>query len=135
MSEKLLTDSKWIDIIPPLQPQNDVLVPLLIISLCAILLTYCSYLIYRTRPKQKLLRSIRYLLNKTHRTNTDADCRTALQTLYCILFSIPEKHAADFKHNNHDYYDKLTRCCFSAYAPNKETTLDLIQQALRLVKK
>ncbi len=132
MAKRELTESPWLDILPPPVPMDhSLLFTVMAIGLISLLLLGL-YQLWQRRPRQQALRQLRKLQRQFEQHGLDnKQCLYEINRLLCKGLAI--NRLSRLEGDKH-FYQRLSQLQYRATPPESDDTRQLLQAAHRLLR-
>lgn len=138
MANAQLSDTPWLDVLPPPVPVDNSLMVFLISAgiICGVLIAL--YLFWQARPKQQALRHLKHLQQQVHSKEfNNKHCLFEINRLLCLGFQ--QHQLAQLKPGSHQqdwqvFYSQLVQQQYQAATPAKADTKNLLTTASQLLR-
>ena len=131
MANTALSDTPWLDILPPPAPVDHSLLIIVIILAITALLLFGLYQFWQTRPRQRALKQLHKLQGQLDRRAIEnRQCLYEIHRLLCMGLGLNQ--LAQLEHKK--FYQQLSAQQYRADAPQEEDTRRLLHEAQLILR-
>lgn len=131
MANTQLTDTPWLDILPPPAPLDIGLSVTLAVIIISTLLLITLYKLWQRRPRQQALQQLHKLQQQLDKQSLDnKQCLYEIHRLLCLGLKI--KRLSELKQEH--LHQRLSELQYRAAAPETDETYSLLHEAQRIIR-